>query len=320
MDLGSKIRKYRTMHDMTQNELGTKIGFSSATADSRIRKYESNKMAPKGEIRSRLVEALDVDESALTDIDIQTFEDMMRVFFQLEEELGMNIEITQGKTSLTFDHANKDTDLLRSYLFSWYSKKRNLPDPEDQNYEDALLQYELWKARFPRDIEAFWKEQEQLVSEAYTPIVAEIGPSRRPPEKISDLIRQFRKMIEAGIRFRPGQRSFGVGDGALLLSFLVSDLLETKETDSGKMFAEFLCDLNAMEKNGIEIRHEMLTTEIGTQITYILRLSQLTTLVAVIERIQQYEDNKDKNTEWDEKMFRFQYEEDLRLYNTGFSV
>ena len=161
---------------MTQNELGVKIGFSSATADSRIRKYESNKMAPKEEIRTKLVEALDVDESALTDINIQSFEDVMQVLFQFEEDLGMDIEITQGKTSLTFDHSNKDIELLLSYLFSWYLKKRSLPVPEDPNLSEAERQYELWKSRFPRDLKAFWKEQEQLLTEAYAPVREEVRP------------------------------------------------------------------------------------------------------------------------------------------------
>ena len=38
MTLGEKIRKYRSLKNMTQKELGLAIGFSGATADSRIRK------------------------------------------------------------------------------------------------------------------------------------------------------------------------------------------------------------------------------------------------------------------------------------------
>ena len=54
MKLGNKIRKYRQLNDMSQKELGMKVGFSAATADSRIRKYESDAMAPKADIRSRI--------------------------------------------------------------------------------------------------------------------------------------------------------------------------------------------------------------------------------------------------------------------------
>ena len=40
MTLGDKIKKYRILRQLTQKELGEKVGFSSKTADSRIRKYE----------------------------------------------------------------------------------------------------------------------------------------------------------------------------------------------------------------------------------------------------------------------------------------
>jgi hypothetical protein len=69
-----------------------KIGFSASTADSRIRKYEGDLMAPKSEIRNKLVQALDVDPSALSDIDIHSIEDVVRTFFFMEEYLGFEIE------------------------------------------------------------------------------------------------------------------------------------------------------------------------------------------------------------------------------------
>ena len=85
MTLGDKIRKYRTLQDMTQKDLGLMAGFSAATADSRIRKYEKDIMAPKDDIRQKLIEALDVDPSALSDINIESYEDIMQVFFLLED-------------------------------------------------------------------------------------------------------------------------------------------------------------------------------------------------------------------------------------------
>ena len=81
MTLGDKIRKYRIMNDLTQKDLGLMVGFSAATADSRIRKYERDLMAPKEDIRKKLAEALDVDLSALSDINIQSLEDVMQVLF-----------------------------------------------------------------------------------------------------------------------------------------------------------------------------------------------------------------------------------------------
>ena len=47
MTLGEKIKKYRELRELTQRELGQKVGFSAGTEDSRIRKYEKNMMAPQ---------------------------------------------------------------------------------------------------------------------------------------------------------------------------------------------------------------------------------------------------------------------------------
>ena len=89
MTLGEKIKKYRELRELTQRELGQKVGFSAGTEDSRIRKYEKNMMAPKTDIRRKIAEALDIDMSALNDIDIQTEKDAIRVLFYLEEKYGL---------------------------------------------------------------------------------------------------------------------------------------------------------------------------------------------------------------------------------------
>ena len=90
MTLGEKIKKYRELRELTQRELGQKVGFSAGTEDSRIRKYEKNMMAPKTDIRRKIAEALDIDMSALNDIDIQTEKDAIRALFYLEEKYGMD--------------------------------------------------------------------------------------------------------------------------------------------------------------------------------------------------------------------------------------
>ena len=46
----SPHRLWPLLRQLAQKELGEKVGFSSKTADSRIRKYEKNIMAPKTEI------------------------------------------------------------------------------------------------------------------------------------------------------------------------------------------------------------------------------------------------------------------------------
>ena len=71
--------------------IGQKIGFSSQTADSRIRKYESNSMSPKSKLRQKIADALNVDITALSDIDIKDEKDIMQILFFLEENYGMEV-------------------------------------------------------------------------------------------------------------------------------------------------------------------------------------------------------------------------------------
>ena len=54
LTLGKKIKKLRLLRGLSQKELGIKVGFSPETADTRIRQYEKDAMAPKSEIRKRL--------------------------------------------------------------------------------------------------------------------------------------------------------------------------------------------------------------------------------------------------------------------------
>ena len=103
MTLGDKIKKYRSLNGWSQKELGQKVGFSDSTADSRIRKYENDIIAPKSELREKLADTLNVNISALSDINIDTLEDVMQALFLFEEKFGMTIERSEGKTILTFD-------------------------------------------------------------------------------------------------------------------------------------------------------------------------------------------------------------------------
>ena len=124
MKVGDKIKKYRLLNDLTQNELGQKIGFSSQTADSRIRKYESNSMSPKSKLRQKIADALNVDITALSDIDIKDEKDIMQILFFLEENYGMEVVKIRKTVYFTFrkNKMNKDIiDILLQYLNSWYN-------------------------------------------------------------------------------------------------------------------------------------------------------------------------------------------------------
>ena len=97
-------------------------------------------MAPKTEIRNKLADAqvnmmlfqygskntFDADLSALSDINIQTYEDVMHTLFLFEEEFDMDIDRTEEKTTLSFDNHNKKIAPLITYLYTWHCNKNLL--------------------------------------------------------------------------------------------------------------------------------------------------------------------------------------------------
>ena len=201
MTLGDKIRKFRNLHNLSQKELGLKMGFSSASADVRIRQYESNTKYPRDDIRKKFAEILDVDISALSDIEIQSDEDIMQTLFYLSEILNIDIEKTEDKFYLSFDANNKENELLMSYLTMWYEQKKNLRNTSNSSSEDLIHEYELWKARFPKDIKEYWREQADKINTYYESIVWKIKQEKEPIVNVSEFIRQIRKMIQSGLNF-----------------------------------------------------------------------------------------------------------------------
>lgn len=176
MTLGEKIKKYRELRELTQRELGQKVGFSAGTEDSRIRKYEKNMMAPKTDIRRKIAEALDIDMSALNDIDIQTEKDAIRALFYLEEWATKKEEYIKKKGNTTGEFQWKiyekyngikklkagfvnemeareyasfleNCNRMAGYNGSRFSIEYGCPVSEAQE------EYDIWKAQFPKNLE-----------------------------------------------------------------------------------------------------------------------------------------------------------------------
>lgn len=146
MTLGEKIKKYRMIKKMRLKELGVAVGFKESTADVRIAQYEANKMSPKSDIRTSIATALDVDLEALSDINISSPEELIHIFFELEETMNMNINKIDNKYFLEFNQGNTNETLIE-YLEFWYNKKSTLPNIS-QITEEQQREYSIWKSKF----------------------------------------------------------------------------------------------------------------------------------------------------------------------------
>lgn len=168
------------------------MGFSEATADSRIRKYESDAMAPKTAIRQKLADALGVDMSVLSDLDISSHEDVMRALFQLEERFGMEIEKKDGRIYFSFRDDNDENRTLNAFMNFWSDQKKIfLPDPQNATAEQRK-DYELWKARFVGYASPYLYDKSAELS--YTPAVIEPMSAKSEDDEI--LLAKFRAELD----------------------------------------------------------------------------------------------------------------------------
>lgn len=315
MKLGKKIKKYRLLQNMTQKELGQKVGFSAATADSRIRKYEKDLMAPKEGIRQKLCDALDVDQSALSDIDIKSYEDVMQVLFLFEDELGAEIERTDEKTYLVLENNNSDHSRLMSYLYAWFVQKKNLPQESDETSQNTRDQYQKWQARFPRDLLSYWDEQEKTLNKIYEPLVSTQAAKQKKVERLSEFLLHIRILLQTNLKVNLGTVSYGTGDIALKIAFPVSKLIDETESAIKKAFTSFLCDIADMKEYGMPCYTEMSSDESGTKISYILRWSPLPAFKSLIIKMQEHESEKATLSDLEIASFEKSLEYDLETFD-----
>ena len=265
MTLGNKIRKYRKLNGLTQKELGHKVGFSEETADSRIRKYESDLMAPKSAMRNKLADALGVDLSALSDINVSTDEDVMQLLFQFEENFGLEIEKRDGKTYLSINDDNNEIRTLITYMNIWRTQKRLLlPDPRNVTKEQ-MRAYELWKSRFAGNTKDYFSSTEKAIVEHYKPLIKSVERLYSFVGMTSDINLLYERMREEGLTVFEAYDSRLSGSG---LTFVVNELLSPPSEDAEFLFAQFMVELNHLANHGTSTRTELLMPEDILTITY----------------------------------------------------
>lgn len=312
MKLGSKIRKYRLLNDMSQKELGMKAGFSAATADSRMRKYESDAMAPKADIRSKIAEALNIDIEAISDIEISSFADIMYVLFELEEQYGLKIEKKDGKTSIVFDDSDKELETLISFLAAWKDKKDAVSSDED---EEKQHDYEVWKSHFVTDINDCYAKKEAAITDLYKKSVSSYKGSYS--ESTSDVVRLLRKMVESGFSLSARTKHISQGILAIGFTFRVNELLNPPTNEAKKLFAQFLAEFMYWGKLGAKTYTDMQMPDGSFSITYYVEVSSFSVIVNLINDFIRHYESREDQSEYSLSQFEDRFEDDLRMHNNN---
>ena len=308
MSVGRKIRAIRDLRGMTQKDLGIKAGFSAATADVRIRQYESNKMVPKEDKLKEIADALDIDVSALKSHDIYSDLDLMQILFEIEEIYGLEIGKDANRYILSFDEDHPLFRFINNNLDSWYlAKSKLLSYSEESGYDDK--EYSLWKYRFPLDNMELENMNAAKVQEKYKPFVN----NSYSIKKVNEFILLFEKLIRNGfdIQIASAPERSGIGTYVCCAIFKHSELLDaTGEVTNA--YAEYLSMISFLEKSGIEIERETTSFDGETLLGIYFYNSVLSTALShtVREIIKAYKDGV-----LDDTILQMQYKDSLRTFN-----
>lgn len=148
MLVGNKIKAIRNLTGMTQQELGSRVGFNPSSADVRIRQYERNKMIPKKITFDKIAATLGVDQTALKAHHIDSELDLMQILFELEDKYGLTVRKEGDKYTLSFNEENESFPSITQKLESWYKAKSEfLIKSNSSERKEADKEYSLWKYR-----------------------------------------------------------------------------------------------------------------------------------------------------------------------------
>lgn len=134
MSTGEKIKRYRKLRKLTQDELGEAAGITG----NAIRNYEHDFRSPNEEQLAKIARKLDVPVEALSDYEVTSTREALEALFRLEEAFGLTPD--QDGT-LAIDPKAKGAQKLTQALKAW----RGVLDDVGSG-EMSAEDYELWKA------------------------------------------------------------------------------------------------------------------------------------------------------------------------------
>lgn len=314
MSVGNNIRSIRTLRGMTQKELGLKAGFSNSTADVRIRQYESGKMVPKEDKLNDIATALDVDISALADHNIESDNDVMHIFFDLENNFGLKIgRRDDGKAILYFDESHYLGRFHDALLDHWYRIQQSFEtDKDSPDYQEKRKEYDLWKCRYPLDMYEEETSIQNAITEKYKDLLYNVKSQFRI-RRVKEFITHFEKLTKLGfdIKLVPVPERSGFGHLVCAVTFKSSQLLDASE-EKAIAFAEYLAIASQLEDLGIEIeRHCNVHYGEIVYVNYFYSSMLSTALNHVVkEMIENY-----KTGEFDDDLYQLQYHDSLQTFD-----
>ena len=151
--IGRRIRAIRQEEDMSQGDLGEKVGLNA----NRIQQYENGARNPKFELCKQIAEALEVEASALLDPQVASYIGAMFAFFEMETLYDLRLKEVDGQMCICFGESQNDINVstMNKNLKAWYERRKQmeadiLNATSEEEKKKIIHEYHMWEWNFPK--------------------------------------------------------------------------------------------------------------------------------------------------------------------------
>ena len=298
MSTGDKIRYFRELRGLNKKQLGIKLGFLPATASVRITQYESNQKKPKFETLLKIAEALQVDISSLDDTDLTSAKIVMQTLFEIEDKYSINIEKKQNDFIISFENLTEQDLELQGFLSAWLAHRTKTNLNLESQYD-----YNLWRSRFPLDIEEKERTIDELINQKYNLITEQLKTDNFSISKLSHFAKiiWYLRNILTSIRIYPNKTTAAFG----IISFDDNELLSLDE-ETNVEYAKFLLSVDYLNSLNIKVEKRKHTCEEKNYKDFYIYEAPCWTIVTSIEEILAIDDKEEA---------KMKYNSFLNLFN-----
>lgn len=150
--IGRRIRAIRTEAELSQGELGEKVGLNA----NRIQQYENGARNPKFELCKQIAEALEVEASALLDPQVASYIGAMYAFFEMETLYDLRLKEVDGQMCICFGENQNDINVstMNKNLKMWRDRRMQMEEDilnatSEEEKKKIIHEYHMWEWNFP---------------------------------------------------------------------------------------------------------------------------------------------------------------------------
>ena len=154
--IGRRIRAIRQEENMSQGELGEKVGLNA----NRIQQYENGARNPKFELCKQIAEALEVEASALLDPQVASYIGAMFAFFEMETLYDLRLKEVDGQMCICFGESQNDIHVstMNKNLKAWYDRRKQMEEDilnaaSEEEKKKIIHEYHMWEWNFPHSMD-----------------------------------------------------------------------------------------------------------------------------------------------------------------------